>query len=149
MNKKETIRNIRMVRDYFEMVLESGCDETIAAIYTNAKRACENAIDYIEGAQEGIRWIKITTAPLDEKETRAMKDFIGTALLDEEDLWKYSCELPEDKEEVLVTTKNGFVVMTQFFYSEGNASWFDGFEERDSAIAWAHLPEPYSGGNKP
>lgn len=81
------------------------------------------------------KWIPIKTRPLTEEE----KEEWYTKF--EEYDFVYDCEIPEHNQEVLITTKDGFVVNTIFCTDMG--CYFEGYEEEDDVLAWMPLPEPY------
>ena len=81
-----------------------------------------------------LEWIPIKTRELTEEEKEEYPDctFI------------YDCKLPEDGEEVLVTTWCGDVSMDTFCRDDG--CYFEyGCDEGD-VIAWMPKPEPYKKG---
>ena len=49
--------------------------------------------------------------------------------------------LPDDGQEVLITSKFGSVNKTTFYTDCGN--YFEGYEYYDEVIAWQPLPQPY------
>ena len=83
------------------------------------------------------RWIPITTRPLDENEKKYYEE------REIEPLYIYTCELPEDGEEVLITTYNGEVIETTFFNDDQYGSYFELYEDYDDVKAWMHKPAPY------
>lgn len=52
----------------------------------------------------------------------------------------YDCKLPEDGEEVLVTTWNGKVALDTFYHDDG--CYFETYCDQEDVIAWRPLPEP-------
>lgn len=79
------------------------------------------------------KWIKIITRELTEEEKELYPDCT----------FMYDCPLPEDGEEVLVTTWAGNVALDTFCRDDG--CYFEyGCDEGD-VIAWMHKPEPYKG----
>lgn len=54
----------------------------------------------------------------------------------------YDCVLPEDGQDVLITTYKGNVVFTTF-YDDGECVYFDNWEDYDDVIAWMPLPNPF------
>ncbi len=77
-------------------------------------------------------WIEIKTRPLtyDEKLSYQHQDII----------WMYDCELPDDGQEVLVTTSSGDVEKT-FYHTEYFV--FEDYEGPDDLLAWRPLPEGF------
>ena len=81
-------------------------------------------------------WIPIKTRPMTEEEKEYYSEYLfeGNGLI-------YECPLPEDGQEVLVTSKYGSVDKTTFYTDCGN--YFENYEDYDEVIAWQPLPEPY------
>lgn len=72
-------------------------------------------------------------------------------LTDEEDVnfgYAYDCALPDDEEEVLVTTWLNEVEKTTFFRDSYDNWYFEDYEDEGDIIAWAKLPKPYKKGEK-
>ena len=90
-----------------------------------------------EVAEEyNVGWIPIKTRPMTEEEKEYYSEYLfeGNGLI-------YECPLPEDGQEVLVTSKYGSVDKTTFYTDCGN--YFENYEDYDEVIAWQPLPEPY------
>lgn len=85
-------------------------------------------------------WIPVKTRPMTEEEKEYYSEYLfeGNGLI-------YECPLPEDGQEVLVTSKYGSVDKTTFYTDCGN--YFENYEDYDEVIAWQPLPEPYKEGN--
>ena len=66
------------------------------------------------------KWITVITRPLTEEDDG---------------------ELPQDGQEVLITTKYGYVEKTTFYTDMG--CYFEQFEDEDDVLAWMPLPKPY------
>ena len=81
-------------------------------------------------------WIPIKTRPMMEEEKEYYSEYLfeGNGLI-------YECPLPEDGQEVLITSKYGSVDKTTFYTDCGN--YFENYEDYDEVIAWQPLPEPY------
>lgn len=75
-------------------------------------------------------WIEIKTRPSTYDEKQRYQDII----------WMYDCELPDDGQEVLVTTSSGDVEKT--FYHEEHFV-FEDYEGPDDLLAWKPLPEGF------
>ena len=88
-----------------------------------------------------LEWIPITMRPLHKDEIEYYKD---RDLMPE---FIYTCELPEDGEEVLITTMSGYVTETTFF-NDGDGSYFESYEDWDDVKAWMRKPKPYKGGEQ-
>lgn len=70
----------------------------------------------------------------EEKEYYSEYYFEGNGLI-------YECPLPEDGQEVLITSKYGSVDKTTFYTDCGY--YFENYEDYDEVIAWQPLPEPF------
>ena len=72
-------------------------------------------------------WIEIKTRPSTLEEKKQFDDI----------LWMYDCELPEDGQEVLVTTSSGDIEKT--FYTADHFVFAD-YEGPHDLLAWMPLP---------
>lgn len=81
-------------------------------------------------------WIPIKTRPMTEEEKEYYSEYLfeGNGLI-------YECPLPDDGQEVLITSKYGSVDKTTFYTDCGN--YFENYEDYDEVIAWQSLPQPY------
>lgn len=100
-----------------------------------------DSADVIEIVQEVAEeynggWIAIKTRPMTEEEKEYYSEYLfeGNGLI-------YECPLPEDGQEVLITSKYGSVDKTTFYTDCGN--YFESYEDYDEVIAWRPLPEPF------
>lgn len=75
------------------------------------------------------KWIPIKVRPLDEEE----KSYYG-----EDYCFIWDCKLPDDGEEVLVTTASGHVDIDTFY-----DGYFENYSNHDDLLAWMPMPEPY------
>ena len=90
-----------------------------------------------EAAEEyNSSWIAIKTRPMTEEEKEYYSEYLfeGNGLI-------YECPLPDDGQEVLITSKYGSVDKTTFYTDCGN--YFENYEDYDEVIAWRPLPEPF------
>ena len=62
-----------------------------------------------------------------------------------EDLRYFDCKIPEDGQEVLVTTTFG-EVQIDTWYNDGESCYFENYCDDDDVIAWRPLPESYKKG---
>lgn len=99
--------------------------------------------DFKEGYKQAIRdgktnisrpqgeWIPIKKRPLteEEKEEYPDSDFM------------YDCQLPDDGEEVLITTSSGYVDLDTFCRDDG--CYFGSYCDKGDVIAWQPKPKPY------
>ena len=81
-------------------------------------------------------WIPVKTRPMTEEEKEYYSEYLseGNGMI-------YDCPLPDDGQEVLITSKYGSVDKTTFYTDCGN--YFEQYEDYDEVIAWQPLPEPY------
>lgn len=84
-----------------------------------------------------IDWTPIKYRALTEEERDSM-DFLGCEKM-------YDCLLPEDGQEVLITTKYNTVCIDVFCRDGDNECYFETYCDDHDVIAWAELPEPYVG----
>lgn len=83
-------------------------------------------------------WIPIKTRPLTEEEKEYYKER-GAYYFDS----IFDCHLPEDGQEVLITTNNGAVEKVAFYNEGDDGSYFENYEGEGEVLAWQPLPEPY------
>ena len=98
---------------------------------------------YVENEIRKNDWIPVETRDMTEEEKKEM--FETWEYCTESDCWKYDCPLPEDGQEVLVSTKWG-VSLDTFCVDEG--CWFENHPDRGEVLAWMPLPEPYKVGGE-
>ena len=127
----------------FEKILERLEDEL-----TSTKTKCYTNVDFDKGiykAQKIVQevaeehnggWIPVKTRPMTEEEKEYYSEYLfeGNGLI-------YECTLPDDGQEVLITSKYGSVDKTTFYTDYGN--YFENYEDYDEVIAWQPLPEPF------
>jgi len=78
-----------------------------------------------------VKWHEITAAEKEEDPT--LEDYDN--YLD--------CEMPEDGEEILITSKNGYVSTDICIIDDGAYGLKSGSSWTDDVKAWAKYPEPY------
>lgn len=91
-------------------------------------------------ALENSSWIPVETRMLTADELKKLKERFD--FFEADDAWCICSPLPEDAQDVLITTRYGDVVMTEFCVDD-DGCWFDGYEDRGDVLAWMPLPEPY------
>ena len=106
-------------------------------------------LNEIFGGTELSGWIPVTTSdPTPEQIEKIAEEFPQVREYPQ-DFWQYTCPLPEDEQEVLITDKWGDVALVTF-YVDDNCLYFEGFEDRGDVVAWMPLPKPHSiGGAEP
>lgn len=103
-------------------------------------KALRIAIDKIE---QEPKWIPIKTRKLTYAEEQDMLENSKSYYT-----YMFDCLLPEDGEEVLVTTSTGEVTATTF-YDEGlDGCYFEFYEDDGDVIAWMSKPKPYKAENE-
>ena len=120
----------------FEMIINS-----IKELADYNGDAYIDSADIIEIVQEVAEeynggWIPVKTRPMTEEEKEYYSEYLfeGNGLV-------YECPLPDDGQEVLITSKYGSVEKTTFYTDCGN--YFENYEDYDEVIAWQPLPEPH------
>ena len=84
------------------------------------------------------RWIPIKTRPLTNKEKEEYAD-LGYSEDSIDSM--YDCPLPDDGEEVLITTRYDEVITDTFYRDYG--CYFETYCDKDDVKAWMPKPEPY------
>ena len=124
----------------FERILERLEKERRILSENNIQQAI--ALNFAKGIVHEVAeeynggWIPVKTRPMTEEEKEYYSEYLfeGNGLI-------YECPLPEDGQEVLVTSKYGSVDKTTFCTDCGN--YFENYEDYDEVIAWQPLPEPF------
>ena len=82
---------------------------------------------------EPQKWIPFHRRELTEEEQEMCPD------------WSYwlDCELPEDGEEILISSPTWGVYQDTFNNDGSDGCYLEGDEEIDDGMAWMPLPEPY------
>lgn len=80
-------------------------------------------------------WIPIKMRPMTDEEK--------AEYLECGDGFIYDCRLPDDGDEVLITTVYGSVVQTTFYNDYDYGCYFEMYEDEDEVLAWMPLPKPY------
>ena len=106
---------------------------------------CRNeALDMAIKALENSSWIPVTTRDLSAEEMEELvKGSENMFAPDEIEHWCFDCRLPDDNQEVIVSTQWGVRVVT-FYADYDYGCYFEGYEDRDDVLAWMPLPEPYT-----
>lgn len=93
-------------------------------------------------------WIPVTTRPMTEVEEKDACERLGVDHLDDYEKRMFTCPLPDDRQEILISTHWGISldvcdIDPDYGYGlENNGDW-------DGVLAWMPLPEPYKdGGSK-
>lgn len=106
--------------------------------YSAKAEMCEELKEIVQEVAEEYNdgWIPVKTRPMTEEEKEYYSEYLseGNGMI-------YDCPLPDDGQEVLITSKYGNVDKTTFYTDCGN--YFEQYEDYDEVIAWQPLPEPY------
>ena len=94
-------------------------------------RLAEKALD--------SQWIPITSRPGTDEEYEAFSQYGDCP---REDFRVFDCPLPDDGQEVLVTTRWGDVCIDTW-YRDVDCCYFENNSDDDDVIAWMPKPEPY------
>ncbi len=76
-------------------------------------------------------WIPVTVRPAEGDELRHY-------------VYMFTCEMPNDEQEILVTTASGRVEKDVNYIDDG-FHLDSGYDWQDDVIAWMPLPDPYAG----
>jgi len=105
----------------------------IAEIRFDDDKLHEIVAEAVKNIEIKYEWIPIKTRPLTEKEKAEM---------DTEAPYMYDCPLPDDGEEVEITTHLGDVTM-DIFCRDPEGCYFENYCDDGDVLAWRHKPEPY------
>ncbi len=94
--------------------------------------------------EETSQWIPIKMRPGTDEE---YEEFSQYGDCPREDFRVFECQLPDDDQEVLVTTRWGNVC-TDIWHRDVDCCYFEDYSDDDDVIAWMPLPEPYKGGEE-
>lgn len=128
MDNKLCVGYLTNIRDMFVIGSEQ-CEGEALKYQQNFISALNYAIESINNTQG--QWIPIKTRKLTEEEKEEYPD----------STFMYDCRLPDDGEEVLVTTWAGNVALDSFCRDDG--CYFENNCDEDDVIAWMPKPEPY------
>lgn len=121
----------------YQAVLDSGInvsrEELIKALKYDRDQYVKG---YEDGKAEAMQWI-----PIKFKETTDEDGFDK-----EEYPIMLDCSTPEDGQEILVCTDNGYVMFDTFFNDDG--CYLDSGYDLEEIVAWMPLPEPYKVGDQ-
>jgi len=97
---------------------------------------------HVDNYPHGL-WHPIKTRPLTEEEKAELRENPNV----DEDIVeaKYDCALPEDGQEVLITTKAWNKLAITTFHFDVDGCYFEDWEDVDEVAAWMPLPKPYGG----
>lgn len=96
--------------------------------------AIKNGIPLDENKGE---WIPIEERPLTDEE----KEYYTDLEYPVEFMRIYDCPMPDDGQEVLITTSTGYVTTDTYYIDEGG--YFENYCDEGDVKAWMPKPEPY------
>ena len=85
-------------------------------------------------------WIEIKTRKPTEEEIQEYMEDPHFDIDDPEDLIFFECQMPEDGQEVLITTSWGNVCIDTYVQEYGA---FEDHEDHEDVVAWMPLPKPF------
>ena len=110
------------------------------------KRAGGRIIDIPAADVQPVKWIPVTSRPMDEEERAEWSAKIGYDI-EYEDATIYTSQLPDDGEEVLTCNRYGNVRIDTFNSDPEYGCYFEDNGDMDGIVAWMPLPEPPKGEN--
>ena len=97
----------------------------------------EVAIATLPSVENKGEWIPIVTRPMTDEE----KEYYTDLEYPVEFMMMYDCPMPDDGQEVLITTSTGYVTKDTYYIDEGG--YFENYCDEGDVKAWQPLPEPY------
>lgn len=125
MTKEDIIKGL-------EQLLATSAEEIL--LNDDETEVVRSAISALKGG-----WIPITTRPMTEEEKA---EYHGE--YDPNEIQMYDCPIPEDCQEVLITTCFGNVTTDTFYRDDGY--YFETYCDDGDVLAWQPKPEPYKKG---
>ena len=94
-------------------------------------------------------WIPITKRPMTDDEWEELSDE-AKDYIDEDGKWFFDCPMPENGQNIIISTKWGVWGDTCEISAEGglNAYYLEGQGDWDGVLAWMPMPEPYKKGEE-
>lgn len=102
----------------------------------------------IDDAPTVSEWIPIKTRSLTNEERVEFAEYYGIEYCDTANELMFDCHLPEDGQEILITTKYGVetdICCIEDCIGSINAYSLEGRGDWEGVIAWMPMPEPYRG----
>ena len=84
-------------------------------------------------------WTPIKTRPTTEEEKKYFEEYADYVC---DTMW--DCPLPEDGQEVLITTRHGEVTTDTFICDGSYGSYFETYGDDGDVLAWMPFPMPYT-----
>ena len=89
-------------------------------------------------------WIPITYRAMTDEERQETAETLGIDLEDLEEDAIFTCPMPDDGQQVIITTNRHDVFMTVYYSDPQDGSYFECYEDLGDALAWMPAPEPFS-----
>ena len=105
--------------------------------------ALEALLLAIDALANQPQWIPVKTRKMTTEEIEELSKSNDLIDADDIDQWCYCCELPDNAQEVMITTKYG-IASTTFYDDNYYGAYFENYEDRDDVLAWMPLPKPYT-----
>ena len=118
---------------------------------------CEMAKMYMQGVRPVYpvrtqsEWIPITYRPMTTEERIKLAEYCGVEFCDTSEEKAFDCPMPEDKQEILISTSWGVVDDVADNDIDGEGFIYYGLEENgdwDGVDAWMPKPKPYKKGGE-
>lgn len=96
-------------------------------------------------------WIPIKTRPLTDEERKSLSQYYGSNYEDTADEWAFDCPMPQDGQEILISTSYGVSTDYCVFDCTDEGMGLYSLEELgdwDNVKAWMPMPEPYNDPNE-
>ena len=92
---------------------------------------------------KGDLWHPIKTRLLTDEEKAKLRENpnVDDDIIEE----KFDCALPEDGQQVLITTKAWNQLAITTFHYDVDGCYFEDWEDTDEVAAWMPLPKPFGG----
>ena len=103
-------------------------------------KKCIDVVRHAPTINDG--WIPVKTRDMTAEEIEELRESCDLFDSDYSDFWCYDCPLPDDQQDVLITTKWGVSLVTCTHDDDG--CYFDDYDDRDDVLAWMPLPKPYT-----
>lgn len=119
--------------------------DAVLSFLCEVKLTIDNALT-VEERPTG-EWIPVTKRPMTDDEWEDLPDE-AKDYIDEDGKWFFDCPMPEDGQNIIISTKWGVWGDTCEISAEGglNAYYLEGQGDWDGVLAWMPMPEPYKEG---
>ena len=92
------------------------------------------------------KWTPIKTRPMTDDERKDFEENCDCIFpLADEDAFVFDCKMPDDEQNILISTKSGFIFFDTCIHDDYGYGLYER-DDWDGVAAWMPLPEPYEGG---